>query len=67
LGGDFQLVAAPELDPLRVAAARTDAHPPTDLAAARVISREPVIYVRSILKYYVTYRLFEERRAAQAE
>jgi membrane-bound lytic murein transglycosylase MltF len=37
-----------------------------ELAAARVISREPVIYVRNILKYYVTYRLFDERRAARA-
>jgi Transglycosylase SLT domain len=35
-----------------------------ELAAARVISREPVVYVRNILKYYVSYRLFEERRAA---
>jgi membrane-bound lytic murein transglycosylase MltF len=38
-----------------------------ELAAARVISREPVIYVRNILKYYVSYRLFEERRAARGE
>jgi membrane-bound lytic murein transglycosylase MltF len=37
-----------------------------ELAAARVISREPVVYVRNILKYYVTYRLFQERRAARA-
>ena len=35
-----------------------------ELAAARD-SREPVVYVRNILKYYVTYRLFEERRAAR--
>jgi soluble lytic murein transglycosylase-like protein len=28
-----------------------------ELAAARVISREPVIYVRNILKYYASYRL----------
>jgi membrane-bound lytic murein transglycosylase MltF len=38
-----------------------------ELAAARVISREPVVYVRNILKYYVSYRLFEERRAARGE
>ena len=37
-----------------------------ELAAARVISREPVIYVRNILKYYVTYRLFQERRSARS-
>jgi membrane-bound lytic murein transglycosylase MltF len=36
-----------------------------ELAAARAISREPVTYVRNILKYYVTYRLLEERRAAR--
>jgi hypothetical protein len=28
-----------------------------ELAAARVISREPVNYVRNVLKYYVSYRL----------
>ena len=38
-----------------------------ELAAARVISREPVVYVRNILKYYVSYRLFQERRAARGE
>jgi membrane-bound lytic murein transglycosylase MltF len=38
-----------------------------ELAAARTISREPVVYVRNILKYYVSYRLFEERRAARSE
>ena len=35
-----------------------------ELAAARVISREPVTYVRNILKYYASYQLAEERRAA---
>jgi membrane-bound lytic murein transglycosylase MltF len=35
-----------------------------ELAAARVISREPVVYVRNILKYYASYQLAEERRAA---
>jgi membrane-bound lytic murein transglycosylase MltF len=38
-----------------------------ELAAAHVISREPVVYVRNILKYYVSYRLFQERRAARHE
>ena len=38
-----------------------------ELAAAREISREPVVYVRNILKYYVTYRLFQERRRARGE
>jgi hypothetical protein len=33
-----------------------------ELAAARVISRKPVIYARNILKYHVSYRLFRERR-----
>lgn len=33
-----------------------------ELAAARTVSREPVVYVRNILKYYVTYRLYEARR-----
>ena len=32
-----------------------------EVAAGRTISREPVIYVRNILKYYVTYQLFERR------
>jgi soluble lytic murein transglycosylase-like protein len=35
-----------------------------ELAAARVISREPVIYVRNILRFYASYQLSEERRAA---
>ena len=35
-----------------------------EIAAARVISREPVVYVRNILKYYVTYMLYQERAAA---
>jgi membrane-bound lytic murein transglycosylase MltF len=39
-----------------------------ELAAEGVISREPVAYVRNILKRYVmTYRLFEERLAARDE
>ena len=32
-----------------------------EVAAGRTIGREPVIYVRNILKYYVTYQLFERR------
>ncbi len=32
-----------------------------ELAAAKTISREPVIYVRNILKYYVTYRIYQDR------
>ena len=34
-----------------------------EIAAAKVISREPVIYVRNILKYYVTYRIYHDRVA----
>ncbi len=33
-----------------------------EVAAAKAISREPVIYVRNIYKYYVTYKLIEEER-----
>lgn len=38
-----------------------------ELAAARVISREPVTYVRNILKYYASYRFIEDGRAARRE
>jgi soluble lytic murein transglycosylase-like protein len=39
-----------------------------ELAAAQVISREPVAYVRNILRHYVmTYRLAGEKRTAQSE
>jgi len=38
-----------------------------EIAAARVISREPVIYVRNIYKYYVSYKLLETVRATQEE
>jgi len=34
-----------------------------ELATARVVSREPVVYVRNILKYYVTYRIYQDRIA----
>ena len=33
-----------------------------EVAASRIISREPVIYVRNIYKYYVAYKLIEEER-----
>jgi membrane-bound lytic murein transglycosylase MltF len=33
-----------------------------EVAAARSISREPVIYVRNIYKYYIAYKLIEEER-----
>ena len=33
-----------------------------EIAAARVISREPVIYVRNIYKYYVSYKLLQNAR-----
>jgi membrane-bound lytic murein transglycosylase MltF len=40
-----------------------------EVAAAKVVSREPVRYVRNIYKYYVAYRMLSEqvaaRRAAQ--
>lgn len=32
-----------------------------ELAAARVVSREPVVYVRNILKYYTTYSIYAKR------
>ncbi len=35
------------------------------MAAARTISREPVVYVRNIYKYYIAYKQLEERRAAR--
>ncbi len=34
-----------------------------EVAASRTISREPVIYVRNIYKYYIAYKLIEEERA----
>ena len=33
-----------------------------EVAASRTISQEPVIYVRNIYKYYVTYKHIEEIR-----
>ena len=36
-----------------------------ELAAARVISREPVHYVRNIYKYYVAYKMLSEQMAAR--
>ncbi len=32
-----------------------------EVAVGRTISREPVVYVRNILKYYTTYRIFQAR------
>jgi len=37
-----------------------------EIAAARVVSREPVVYVRNIYKYYVAYKLLTEGKAAAA-
>ena len=34
-----------------------------EVAASKIISREPVVYVRNIYKYYVAYKLIEEERA----
>lgn len=36
-----------------------------EVAAARAISREPVTYVRNILKYYVTHRMLTETALAR--
>ncbi len=36
-----------------------------EVAAARTISSEPVVYVRNIYKYYIAYKQLEERRAAR--
>jgi membrane-bound lytic murein transglycosylase MltF len=36
-----------------------------EFAAAKVISQEPVRYVRNIYKYYVAYRMLSEQAAAQ--
>jgi membrane-bound lytic murein transglycosylase MltF len=33
-----------------------------ELATAKAVSREPVVYVRNILKYYVTYQIFADTR-----
>jgi membrane-bound lytic murein transglycosylase MltF len=38
-----------------------------ELATAKAVSREPVVYVRNILKYYVTYTVYRERLALQAK
>jgi membrane-bound lytic murein transglycosylase MltF len=38
-----------------------------EVAAARTISREPVVYVRNIYKYYVTYALLEKMRTENME
>ena len=38
-----------------------------EVAAGRAISREPVIYVRNIYKYYVAYKHMEEARLERAQ
>lgn len=38
-----------------------------EVAAGRTISREPVVYVRNILKYYTSYRIFEAQEPGTAE
>ncbi len=38
-----------------------------ELAAAKVISREPVIYVRNIYKYYVAYGHMQDMLGAQSD
>ena len=35
-----------------------------EVSAGRTISREPVVYVRNILKYYTSFRIFEAQAAA---
>jgi membrane-bound lytic murein transglycosylase MltF len=35
-----------------------------EVAAGRTISREPVVYVRNILKYYTSYRIFQAQAGA---
>lgn len=35
-----------------------------EVATAKAVSREPVVYVRNIMKYYVTYRVAENRKSA---
>ncbi|UCH75638.1 MAG: lytic transglycosylase F [Rhodospirillales bacterium] len=36
-----------------------------EVATSRIVSREPVRYVRNIYKYYIAYKLLEEERAAR--
>ena len=38
-----------------------------EVAAGRTISREPVVYVRNILKYYTSYQLFQAQGHSAAE
>jgi hypothetical protein len=37
-----------------------------EIAAAKVVSREPVVYVRNIYKYYVAYKLLIEGKVLAA-
>jgi len=38
-----------------------------EIAMAQAVSREPVVYVRNIYKYYVAYKLFTEGKAGRVE
>ncbi len=38
-----------------------------EIAAAKVVSREPVVYVRNIYKYYVAYKLLSEGKVGSAQ
>jgi membrane-bound lytic murein transglycosylase MltF len=38
-----------------------------EVAAGRTISREPVVYVRNILKYYTSYKIFEAQGHGASE
>jgi membrane-bound lytic murein transglycosylase MltF len=38
-----------------------------EIAAAKVVSREPVVYVRNIYKYYIAYKLLTEGKAGAAK
>ncbi|MGA7982438.1 MAG: hypothetical protein WCA32_19730 [Chromatiaceae bacterium] len=37
-----------------------------EIAAAKLVSREPVVYVRNIYKYSVAYKLLTEGKVAAA-
>ena len=38
-----------------------------EIATAKVVSREPVVYVRNIYKYYLAYKLLAEGKVAAAD
>ena len=68
--GVFLSLAAYNAGPRKIANAREEAaamgldpnvwFDNVEIAAARVIGREPVVYVRNILKYYSQYRAYGE-------